>query len=80
MDCLIITNESGISFQFNDLVRKGKILIKFEKSGMKSSYSFRNTDFMRLPAAFFNNKGNVEVKVFSGNAIIKKKRITYQTK
>ncbi len=76
MKCLIITNESGVSLQFDDFVAKGSVLLHYEDSGLSLNYPFSNTNFVLLPAGYFNNRGNVEVKVLSNNITLAKKRIT----
>jgi len=76
MKCLIITNETGVSFQFDDLIAKGSVLLHYEDSGLRLNYPFSNTNFVLLPAGYFNNRGNIEIKVVSNNNILAKKRIT----
>jgi len=76
MECLIISNETGVSLQFDDLITKGSVLLYYEESGLHLSLPFVNTNFVILPTRFFENRGNIEVKVISNNITLAKKRIT----
>ena len=76
MKCLIITNERGVSFQFDDMILKGSVLLHFEESGLKLSYPIVNTNFVILPTDCFRNRGSIEMKVISNKTTIAKKRIT----
>ena len=79
MQCLIITNENGISFQFDDLIHEGSILLYYENTGLSLQYPFSNTNFIMLPTGYFQDRGNIELKVVSNKIIIAKKRITNYT-
>ena len=76
MKCLIISNETGVSLQFDDLIAKGSVLLHYEESGLHLSLPFVNTNFVILPSKHLKNRGNIEVKVISNKTIIAKKRIT----
>ncbi len=76
MECLIITNETGVSFQFDDQIEKGLVRLFFEESGLKLSFTFVNTNFVIVPTSCFKNRGNIELKVISNKTIIARKRIT----
>ena len=75
MDCLILTNKTGVSFQFTELVSEGVIELMYENTGLTLKYPFSNTNFFRLSSLHFSNKGNVEIKVVIENRIVKKKKI-----
>ncbi len=76
MKCLIITHDTGVSFQFDDQIKKGLVRLFFEESGLNLSFSFANTDFVIVPTSCFRNRGNIELKVISNKTTIAKKRIT----
>lgn len=75
MKCLIITNETGVSLKFNDFIAEGYVILNYEDSNLRLNYPFSNTDFIMLPAAYFKNQGNIELKVISNKITIAKKRI-----
>jgi hypothetical protein len=79
MECLIIEGETGVSFQFDDLIQTGEVQLNYEISGITIKCPFNNTNYIRLSSDLFKNKGDVMVKVLSSNKLIRKKRITYST-
>jgi len=79
MKCLIITNETGVSFQFDDLINEGSILLLYKDTGLSLRYPFSNTNFIMLPAGYFQNRGSIELKVISNKIIIAQKKITNYT-
>jgi len=79
MKRLIITNVTGVSLQFDDYIKNGEILLRYEDSGLSSSHTFSNTNFVMLAAKHFKNRGNIELKVIIENKTVAKKRITNYT-
>ena len=79
MECLIITNKTGVSLQFDDWVSMGLILLRYEDTGLHFTYPFTDTNFVMLSPKYFKNRGNIELKVIADKVTVAKKRITNYT-
>jgi len=79
MKCLIITNKTGVSLQFDDLIAEGIVLLHYEDTGLRLTHPFTNTNFVMLSAEYFKNRGNIELKVVANKITVAKKRITHYT-
>lgn len=77
MNCLIIENAIGISFQFDELVENGLITLKQKTSGLELNYPLRKTNYFQIIHDFLPIIGNAEIEVVTNSKLLKRKKVKF---